>query len=65
MISFAFQTCLEKSYKAIVESPAFHSAHDKAQHILDNMAVTEKQRQEIERQTVGQRNNASWYEYLL
>lgn len=46
-------------------NPDYAEAEDKALHLLSSFVVTNREKQQIERATVGQAKNALWYETAL
>ena len=46
-------------------NPDYAEAEDKALYLLSSFVVTNREKQQIERATVGQAKNALWYETAL
>ncbi|CAL8302707.1 unnamed protein product [Arctogadus glacialis] len=50
-----------KTFEGLVTNPDYAEAEDKALHLLSSFVVTNREKQQIERATVGQANNALWH----
>ena len=54
------QTLPIKTFDGLVASPEFDQAEDKVSFVLGSLAVSEQEKQQIERATVGQTKNPLW-----
>ncbi|CAL8234377.1 unnamed protein product [Boreogadus saida] len=52
-----------KTFEGLVTNPDYAEAEDKALHLLSSFVVTNREKQQIERATVGQAKNALWSAY--
>ncbi|XP_061587156.1 uncharacterized protein LOC133451994 [Cololabis saira] len=57
------QTLPIKTFEGLLTNPGYSQAEDKALYLLSSLAVTEQEKQQIERATVGQAKNALWSAY--
>eukprot|EP00064_Thunnus_orientalis_P015927 superscaffoldBa00003055_g15990 len=49
-----------KTFEGLLTNPGYNQAEDKALYLLSSLAVTEQEKQQIERAPVGQAKNALW-----